>query len=71
MGIVIKEMAKFKNGFVLELNAPQQLGGPKQLHIQNESMRFQLSEEEFLQLAILLLDGEYHLDSYKGNNHER
>ena len=70
MGEKIKNLsiAEFKgSGMEIELNKPSKIGGPRQIHIQNESFRFDLDEPEFLKLATAILVARRKLLKLKGD----
>ncbi len=57
--------------FRVEINEPEWKNGEKLIHIQNERMRFVLTETEFLQMGTLALQAKTNLMKYKGMINEK
>lgn len=68
MGEKIKDLGKLHIGnsdFLIELNEPAFVGDEKSIHIQNELLRYSISQSEFLRIATLVLKAKENLMSYK------
>jgi hypothetical protein len=52
MGEKIKILTKINDFLDIELNKASVKGGPRYIHIQNEKVRFCLTENDFLQIAL-------------------
>ena len=52
MGEKIKVLADIKHFLDVELNKASIKGGPRYIHIQNDKVRFCITETDFLQMAV-------------------
>lgn len=52
MGEKIKVLTNIQNLLDVELNKASVQGGPRYIHIQNDKIRFCITENDFLQMAV-------------------
>jgi hypothetical protein len=73
MGEKIKDITTLhliNTDFVLELNEPLGLGRERQIHIQNDNVRFECSESDMRQIAANIIKAKYKLQEIKGGEDE-
>lgn len=69
MGEKIKVLSQANVGssvFDIELNKESFIGGPRYVHIQNSTIRYNMTEVEFLQIATAIIKAEKQLLRIKG-----
>ena len=69
MGEKIKDLAKASindNEFLIELNKATVNGGPRYIHLQNNSFRLCITEREYMQIACSLLKSKKNFLHNKG-----
>ena len=65
MGEIIRILGTLPNGMKIELNKPTVRGGSPRVHIQDSKYRLDLSQNEFMQIALLFHDAKTKLIAYK------
>lgn len=68
MGELIRELGKIQVGdarFIVELNKATQKGKSYDIHIQNESFRLNISEQDFCRMAAAIICGNAKIQRYK------
>lgn len=68
MGEIIEKIGQLRIAgrlFDVELNEAYNTGGELSIHVQNEKVRFECTETEFLQIASLIMRANENFNYYK------